>query len=108
MNKTLSTICWQCLFLLLMVVFVLPGCKETNRYKITVSEVAHSVFYAPFYVAINEGYFEEEGLDVEIILTSGADAVAAAVIILAAPGPIDDEQAMIFLLLFCLAKLVAV
>ena len=37
---------------------------------ITVAEVAHSVFYAPQYVAHGLGYFEDEGLDVEIILTS--------------------------------------
>ena len=70
----------MCLFLLLMVVFVLPGCKETNRYKITVSEVAHSVFYAPFYVAINEGYFEEEGLEINLILGNGANNVMASLL----------------------------
>ena len=48
--------------------------------KITVAEVAHSVFYAPQYVAHGLGFFEEEGLDVEIVLTSGADNVMAAVL----------------------------
>ena len=48
--------------------------------KVTVAEVAHSVFYAPQYVAHSLGYFEEEGLDVEIVLTSGADNVMAAVL----------------------------
>ncbi|MBQ4633909.1 MAG: ABC transporter substrate-binding protein [Bacilli bacterium] len=48
--------------------------------KIKVAEVTHSVFYAPQYVAHALGYFEDEGLDVEIILASGADAVAAAVL----------------------------
>lgn len=48
--------------------------------KITVAEVAHSVFYAPQYVAHSLGYFEEEGLDVEIMLASGADNVMAAVL----------------------------
>ena len=70
----------MCMFLLLMVVFALPGCKESNRYKITVSEVAHSVFYAPFYVAINEGYFEEEGLEIDLILGNGANNVMASLL----------------------------
>ena len=38
------------------------------------------MFYAPLYVAIDNGYFEDEGLDVELILTSGADKVSAAVL----------------------------
>lgn len=56
--------------------------KEENNglKKITVAEVAHSVFYAPQYVAHGLGYFEEEGLDVSIVLTSGADNVMAAVL----------------------------
>lgn len=48
--------------------------------KVKVAEVTHSVFYAPQYLAHALGYFEEEGLDVEIILASGADAVAASVL----------------------------
>ena len=56
--------------------------EEDNRglTHITVAEVAHSVFYAPQYVAHGLGYFEDEGLDVEIVLTSGADNVMAAVL----------------------------
>lgn len=57
--------------------------SETNEKelkKLTVAEVAHTIFYAPGYVAISEGYFEEEGLDIELILTPGADKVAAAVL----------------------------
>ena len=48
--------------------------------KITVAEVTHSIFYAPQYLADSLGYFKEEGLDVEIILASGADAVMSAVL----------------------------
>ena len=54
--------------------------KDTDLEKITVAEVAHSVFYAPQYVAHGLGYFEDEGLDVNIVLTSGADNVMAAVL----------------------------
>lgn len=48
--------------------------------KINVAEVTHSVFYAPLYVAIENGYFEDEGLDINLILTPGADKVSAAVL----------------------------
>ena len=48
--------------------------------KVKVAEVTHSVFYAPQYVAIEKGYFKEEGLDIELTLTSGADNVMAAVL----------------------------
>lgn len=48
--------------------------------KITVAEVAHTIFYAPQYVALELGYFEEVGLDVELLLANGADKVTAAVL----------------------------
>ncbi len=54
--------------------------KENSLKKIKVAEVAHSIFYAPWYAANALGYFEEEGLDVEIVLASGADKVTAAVL----------------------------
>ena len=54
--------------------------EKTDLTKITVAEVTHSLFYAPQYSAIANGYFEEEGLDVELILTPGADNVMAAVL----------------------------
>lgn len=54
--------------------------KNTNNTKIKVAEVAHSIFYAPQYVSIHNGFFKEEGLDIELILTPGADKVTAAVL----------------------------
>ena len=55
--------------------------QEKNELKkIKVAEVTHSIFYAPQYLAHSLGYFEEEGLDVEFILTSGANNVTAAVL----------------------------
>lgn len=48
--------------------------------KITVSEVTHSIFYAPQYVAINLGFFKDEGLDIELINGGGADNVMTAVL----------------------------
>ena len=53
---------------------------DSSLKKVRVAEVAHSIFYAPQYVAHALEYFKEEGLDVEIILTSGADKVTAAVL----------------------------
>ena len=55
--------------------------KDKNKdNKIIVSEVTHSVFYAPWYVSIENGYFKDEGLDIEVLLTPGADKVATSVI----------------------------
>jgi len=54
--------------------------KEDNLEHIKVAEVTHSVFYAPLYVAIEKGYFQDYGLDIELILTPGADKVSAAVL----------------------------
>ena len=54
--------------------------KTVKLEKIKLAEVTHSPFYAPLYVAIENGYFKEQGLDVELILTPGADKVATSVI----------------------------
>lgn len=54
--------------------------NDNKLKKVKVAEVTHSIFYAPQYVAHALGYFEEERLDVEIILAAGADKVTAAVL----------------------------
>lgn len=48
--------------------------------KVTLNEVAHSIFYAPQYAAIELGYFEEEGIDLELVTGFGADKVMTALI----------------------------
>lgn len=48
--------------------------------KVTLAEVAHTIFYAPQYVAIEKGYFKDYGIDIDLVLTSGADKVTAAVL----------------------------
>ena len=71
--------------LFLIVIFLIAsimlfrGEKNTNT-KVKVAEVAHSIFYAPQYVSIHNDYFKDEGLDIELILTPGADKVTAAVL----------------------------
>ncbi len=52
--------------------FLLTGCKK-NENLIRVNEVTHSVFYAPLYIAINKGYFNDEGLEIELTNGGGAD-----------------------------------
>lgn len=54
--------------------------KPDELTKVTLNEVAHSIFYAPQYVAIEEGYFKEEGLDLELVTGFGADKVLTALI----------------------------
>ncbi len=54
--------------------------KESSDTTVKLAEVTHSVFYTPLYVAIENGYFKDEGIDLELILTPGADKVSAAVL----------------------------
>ncbi len=54
--------------------------EEKELTKVTLNEVAHSIFYAPQYVTIEEGYFAEEGLDLTLVTGFGADKVLTALI----------------------------
>lgn len=56
------------------------GTNQNALQTINVSEVTRSVFYAPQYVAINNGYFEEKGLEIELSTGQGADAVMTSVL----------------------------
>lgn len=66
---------------ILMIITVLGGCnhKKNDLTQVTLNEVAHSIFYAPMYVAIEEGYFEDEGIDLELVTGFGADKTMTAV-----------------------------
>ncbi|MBQ9766458.1 MAG: ABC transporter substrate-binding protein [Lachnospiraceae bacterium] len=72
------------LTLSLVLSLCLTGCKKDKNTDaltpITLNEVAHSIFYAPQYVAIELGYFEEEGLDITLVNGGGADKVMTALI----------------------------
>lgn len=63
---------------------LLTGCtapkKSQESTKVTLNEVAHSIFYAPMYVAIEEGYFKEEGIDLTLVTGFGADKTMTAVL----------------------------
>jgi NitT/TauT family transport system substrate-binding protein len=70
---------------LLGLALVLTGCnnqtgKVEQLTKIRLSEVTHSIFYAPQYVALTKGFFKEEGLDIELSNGAGADKVMTAVL----------------------------
>ncbi len=60
------------------------GTKEKDgakdAVKVTLNEVAHSIFYAPMYVSIENGYFKEEGIDLTLVTGFGADKTMTAVL----------------------------
>lgn len=63
---------------------VFTGCKnkdtENKTDKITISEVTHSIFYAPMYAAVNNGYFSDENIEIELINAGGADKVMTSLL----------------------------
>lgn len=56
------------------------GCSGTDSNKIVLSEVTHSIFYAPLYIALNNDYFKDEGLTVELINGNGSNNVMTSII----------------------------
>ena len=75
----------------LLIIGSLAGCGKQNEQgntaassqsmkKVTLNEVAHSIFYAPMYVAIEEGYFKEEGIELTLVTGFGADKTMTAVL----------------------------
>jgi ABC-type nitrate/sulfonate/bicarbonate transport system substrate-binding protein len=65
-----------------LVLTAATGCQKdaSGKTPITLNEVAHSIFYAPQYAAIELGYFEDEGLDVTLVNGGGADKVMTALV----------------------------
>lgn len=68
MKKWLVLLC-----VALIVVLPLSACNQNKVETIKLAEVTHSIFYAPLYVAMAEGFFEDEGLNVELTTTWGGD-----------------------------------
>ncbi len=67
-----------------LLIAALSGCQSSNTNggltPVTLNEVAHSIFYAPQYAAIELGYFKEEGLDLTLVNGAGADKVMTALV----------------------------
>jgi NitT/TauT family transport system substrate-binding protein len=70
------------LVMALLLSLFLTGCgtQSSGNQEVVLNEVAHSIFYAPMYVAIEEGYFEEEGIDLTLVTGFGADKTMTAVL----------------------------
>ena len=76
--------------LLLLFSLLLGGCSSSAQEsagtsdgahtKVILNEVAHSIFYAPMYAAIEKGYFTEEGIELELVTGYGADKTMTAVL----------------------------
>ena len=64
----------------IVVVIRRPGLSDDGLKTINVSEVTRSVFYSPQYVAIHEGFFEKNGIKIELTTGQGADAVMTSVL----------------------------
>lgn len=84
-SKTIVTL----LLITAMLFALLVGCSKTETKDssgssgltpVTLNEVAHSIFYAPMYVAIEQGYFEEEGINLTLVTGFGADKTMTAVL----------------------------
>lgn len=95
--KRLSIITMACLLICSTIVFV--GCKKKDYNTIELNEVTHSIFYAPLYVAINQDYFKDEGLTINLTNGGGSDTSMSALltgsadIILAGPETVVYTQA---------------
>ena len=70
--------------------------KKKDDNVIRVSEVTHSLFYAPMYIAINNGYFEDEGLEIELTNAGGSDAVTTALTSKSADIGLLGPESMIY------------
>lgn len=64
----------------LFIIFINKNNEKQSTTTIKVSEVTHSIFYTPFYIAIENGYFEKYNIKIDLMLVSGSDNVAASVL----------------------------
>ena len=75
---------WALCLVVIVSLSALTGCggkdNQAGSKEVVLNEVAHSIFYAPMYVAIEEGYFEEEGITLTLVTGFGADKTMTAVL----------------------------
>lgn len=79
-NKLLTGLFAVALFMTGVITTTGCGMEQSNGKKVVLNEVAHSIFYAPMYVAMEKGYFEAEGLDVTLVTGFGADKTMTALL----------------------------
>lgn len=97
MKKLITLITCIVILVLGVILYCFYQSKDNGTLtKVKVAEVTHSVFYAPQYVAMEQGYFEDEGLDIQLTLTSGADNVMAAVLSKDADIGLSGSEATIY------------
>ncbi|MCL2580132.1 MAG: ABC transporter substrate-binding protein [Oscillospiraceae bacterium] len=88
------------MLVLILGISIFAGCASNNRQDeltvVALSEVTRSVFYAPQYVALALGFFEEEGLQIELVTAEGADRVMTGVISGAVQIGLSGPEAAIY------------
>jgi len=82
MRKHRKLLIFTLILTLILTSVLFTGCKtkEQQITKINFIETVHSIFYAPYYAAVNKGFFKEEGLQLEITTAQGSDKAATAVV----------------------------
>lgn len=66
--------------ILILILLPITGCSREKSRTLRVNEVTHSIFYAPFYASINLGFFEEEGIKIELTTGGGSDKSMTALL----------------------------
>jgi NitT/TauT family transport system substrate-binding protein len=79
MNKKWLKVSFSVFFVFILM-FSLAACGKEEVQKVKVAEVTHSIFYAPQYVALEKGFFKDEGLDVEVTTVPGGDKTMTALL----------------------------
>lgn len=79
-SKKVTAGCLAAVFMLSVTACGSDETKGQDKTEVVLNEVAHSVFYAPMYVAIEEGYFEDAGIDLTLVTGFGADKTMTALL----------------------------